>query len=51
VISGVIFLSSSLFFKISIGFFYRRVKLEDNPFAYWFNVGNAVGFIIFGVII
>jgi len=51
VISGVIFLSSSLFFKISIGLFYRRVKFEDNPFAYWFNVGNYVGFIIFGIII
>jgi len=49
--AGVIFLSIGIVFKTSVGMFYRKATLEDSPTAFWFNLGQAIGFIIFGLIV
>jgi len=51
ILPGFIFLCSGLYFKISIGMFYRKAELEENPFGYWFNMGQAFGFIVLGIFI
>jgi hypothetical protein len=50
-LAGVIFFSMGIVFKISVGMFYRKATLEDSPSGFWFNMGQAVGFIIFGLIV
>ncbi len=51
IIAGVIFLSIGIIFKTSVGLFYHKATLENSPSSFWFNLGQSVGFIIFGIII
>jgi len=49
ILIGGIFLSISLYTKIAMGIFNKRIYLIKDPNGYWFTIGNYLGFIVYGV--
>ena len=49
IMAGLIALAIGYFFKISAGVFYRRATLEEKPGSFWFNMGQGIGFVLFGL--
>ena len=50
IIAGLLFLTTGIYLKKTVGLFYRKVELDENPFGYWFNIGQAAGFVLLGLI-